>query len=396
MDAEKPDKNGLLDVLILDSAAFIKRAPLRNLAKRYVTTASVLLELKDSATKAYAKNLPITVKTDEPDKEDIQFVTKLAKETCDFIGLSSTDTEILALVYKYYKSIHGTEPQIKKITFPSSSDSEKQRHEKPVEEEVDESEESDHDSGVDWISADNFDEKAAHNFGLSEFHESGTCVLDASNAPRVACMTTDYSMQNCLLMMGCGIVSVDGMLVKQPTYRVLYCVGCFRVSKENDVFFCPGCGYPSLRRIPATTREDGSVELHFNPNYKPRLKGLRQPIKAPEGGKHAVNPIYCKDQRIPEQRMPKPKNKIQLLASNGTLTMEEEDDLLDEYEKEAACLNDDLEFTFAVNDITSRATNLGIHSMKDHPNSRFTHGQFHGLRATRGRAHIPKPQHRRK
>ncbi|CAG8850133.1 27810_t:CDS:2, partial [Racocetra persica] len=44
---------------------------------------------------------------------------------------------------------------------------------------------------------------------------------------KVACITTDYSMQNVLLQMGLNLVSVEGARIKKVKSWVLRCHACF-------------------------------------------------------------------------------------------------------------------------------------------------------------------------
>ena len=46
---------------------------------------------------------------------------------------------------------------------------------------------------------------------------------------RVACMTTDFSMQNVLMQLGLKVLSVDGLLVKSVKQFVLRCMACYQV-----------------------------------------------------------------------------------------------------------------------------------------------------------------------
>ena len=46
---------------------------------------------------------------------------------------------------------------------------------------------------------------------------------------KVACLTTDFSMQNVLMQMGLKVMSVDGLLVKAIRQFVLRCMACYQV-----------------------------------------------------------------------------------------------------------------------------------------------------------------------
>ena len=57
----------------------------------------------------------------------------------------------------------------------------------------------------------------------------GGRVVEAAEKARVACLTTDFSMQNVLMQLGLKVLSVDGLLVKSVKQFVLRCMACYQV-----------------------------------------------------------------------------------------------------------------------------------------------------------------------
>ena len=72
--------------------------------------------------------------------------------------------------------------------------------------------------------------------------------------PQVACMTTDFTMQNVLKHMNLELVSVEGRRIREVRRFVLRCFGCFQVTPHMDKSFCPWCGNKTLKRVSVTLR----------------------------------------------------------------------------------------------------------------------------------------------
>ncbi|NXC84145.1 NOB1 protein, partial [Cercotrichas coryphoeus] len=159
------------------------------------------------------------------------------------------------------------------------------------EEEEEEDEESD-DEG--WITPSNL--KQAQQ-------DTGHCDT-APIGVQVGCVTTDFAMQNVLLQMGLHVLAVNGMLIRQARSYILRCHGCFRTTSDMTKVFCPHCGNKTLKKVAVSVSDDGSLHMHFSRNPKVlNPRGLRYPLPAPQGGKHANNPHLVEDQRFPQQRL---------------------------------------------------------------------------------------------
>ncbi|NXI55669.1 NOB1 protein, partial [Chloroceryle aenea] len=112
------------------------------------------------------------------------------------------------------------------------------------------------------------------------------------------------SLQNVLLQMGLHVLAVNGMLIRQARSYILRCHGCFKTTSDMTKVFCPNCGNKTLKKVAVSVSEDGSLHMHFSRNPKVlNPRGLRYPLPAPKGGKHANNPHLVADQPFPQQRL---------------------------------------------------------------------------------------------
>ncbi|CAL8079154.1 unnamed protein product [Calicophoron daubneyi] len=385
----------LIPHVVVDSAAFIKRARLETFGTELYTCPEVTAEIRDAHTREFLKCLPYTVHMEIPSKESINFVRAIAKNTGDISVLSNTDISVIALTYELYKRFVG-EPEPKPIIpIPSDLGQQAQYHEEEKGEPEDgesgtESEDdveskssrsSDLPAENEWITEDNFETRALDNFGLGTNWKDDTEAINKP-PPIVACLTTDFAMQNVLFHAGIPIISLEGRLISQPRTNLLWCGSCFRPTKRSDTYFCPSCAQPNLRRIPVTLHEDGRLEFHFSRHFKKRLRGLKQPVTKPKGGKYADDPIYCPDQRLPDRRPARPKHpKVQLVATNGLLELEN---------IELTTIIDGIA-AFPLQDVTSRSSRKGIRSDHQIPSRSLHHPMAeHGLKPTRGAAQYSK------
>ncbi|XP_066992303.2 RNA-binding protein NOB1 isoform X2 [Anabrus simplex] len=118
----------------------------------------------------------------------------------------------------------------------------------------------------------------------------------------VACITSDFAMQNLLKQIGLKVLSVDGHIIKELRTFILRCYACFKTTSIMTKIFCPHCGNKTLKRVAVSLREDGTQEIHLSARKRITGRGKRFSLPKPQGGKHANNPILCEDQRIPHQR----------------------------------------------------------------------------------------------
>merc|ERR1719320_448128 len=113
-----------------------------------------------------------------------------------------------------------------------------------------------------WITPGNVKtKKAVYN---------GTEEGKAPQKVMVACMTTDFAMQNVCKQLGLNII-----------------------------------GTKTLKRVSVTVNADGSQEVHISTRRQLSAKGKKFSLPAPRGGKHAVNPRLVEDQKEAQQRLSK-------------------------------------------------------------------------------------------
>ncbi|KAL3860435.1 hypothetical protein ACJMK2_010559 [Sinanodonta woodiana] len=171
----------------------------------------------------------------------------------------------------------------------------------------------------------------------------------------VGCLTTDFSMQNVLIQMGLNVISVDGMIIKRAKNFVLRCFACMKICKDLTKEFCPHCGNKSLQRVSMTVEEDGTIRYFLSRRKPVTAKGLKYSLPMPRGGKHAENPRLCEDQPAAQQRISKKARQQKDIFKSDYIPGQS---------------------PFSVNDVTSRAAQLGIQShegrnaywMKRNPN----------------------------
>ncbi|XP_068883421.1 RNA-binding protein NOB1 [Aphelocoma coerulescens] len=353
--------------VVADTGAFLSAAPLQDIADALYTVPEVLAEIRDRPARRRLAALPCELRVRRPRPELLRLVTEFSKKTGDYPSLSAADLQVLALTCQLQAEIDGPgclrwEPQDKvrlsstprhpeaplhlagfhlpakhkpagkgpRQPSPGSGPAPPESDEfgsflywrpplpsieeelrellaisgspEPPEEhrssadgastgEEEEDEESD-DEG--WITPSNL--KQAQQ-------DTGHCDT-APVGVQVGCVTTDFAMQNVLLQMGLHVLAVNGMLIRRARSYILRCHGCFRTTSDMTKVFCPHCGNKTLKKVAVSVSDDGSLHMHFSRNPKVlNPRGLRYPLPAPQGGKHANNPHLVEDQRFPQQRL---------------------------------------------------------------------------------------------
>jgi len=119
---------------------------------------------------------------------------------------------------------------------------------------------------------------------------------------KVACMTTDFAMQNVLKQMNLNVAALDGRLIKQLRTFILRCYTCFGTTSIMTKLFCPKCGNKTLKRVAVSLDEDGKQQIHINGRRPLTSRGKKFSLPRIQGGKHSNNPHLVADQPIPDQR----------------------------------------------------------------------------------------------
>jgi len=151
--------------------------------------------------------------------------------------------------------------------------------------------------GDDWITPGNLKAKKAVFTGDDTEVQTEKVV--------VACMTTDFAMQNVCRHLGLDLIGPNGKFIKTTKNWILRCYGCFKTTPDMDKKFCPKCGHKTLKRVSVTVNADGTQQIHISTRRPINTKGKKFSLPAPKGGKHAVNPKLFEDQRDPQQRLSK-------------------------------------------------------------------------------------------
>ncbi|VDP01536.1 unnamed protein product [Soboliphyme baturini] len=156
---------------------------------------------------------------------------------------------------------------------------------------------SDFEDTSGWITPENFDHPS--KVGVDSLK---ACDDDGVH---VACLTTDFSVQNVLIHMGLKVVSVDGLLIRRLNTYILRCYSCFATTSKVTKKFCPNCGNDTLKKLSITVNPDGSTIYHLSRRKIITTKGTNRSLPRPRGGKHSNNPILCEDQPVPQNRLSK-------------------------------------------------------------------------------------------
>ncbi|NXU10494.1 NOB1 protein, partial [Pardalotus punctatus] len=353
--------------VVADTGAFLSAAPLQDIADALYTVPEVLAEIRDRPARRRLAALPCELRVRRPRPELLRLVTEFSKKTGDYPSLSAADLQVLALTCQLQDEIDGPgclrwEPQDKvrlsstprhpeaplhlagfhlpakhkpagkgpRQRSPSSGSAPSESDEfgsflywRPplpsIEEELREllaisgSPETpeEHRSSADGASAgeEEEDEESDDEGWItpSNLKQAQQDTGQCDTAPvgiQVGCVTTDFAMQNVLLQMGLHVLAVNGMLIRRARSYILRCHGCFRTTSDMTKVFCPHCGNKTLKKVAVSVSDDGSLHMHFSRNPKVlNPRGLRYPLPAPQGGKHANNPHLVEDQRFPQQRL---------------------------------------------------------------------------------------------
>uniref|UniRef100_A0A2N9J9U0 Nin one binding (NOB1) Zn-ribbon-like domain-containing protein n=1 Tax=Fagus sylvatica TaxID=28930 RepID=A0A2N9J9U0_FAGSY len=103
-------------------------------------------------------------------------------------------------------------------------------------------------------------------------------MLRSLSESSVACVTSDFAMQNVLLQMGLRLLAPGGMQIHQLHRWILKCHACYTVTAEIGRIFCPKCGNGgTLRKVAVTVGENGVVLADRRPRIT--LRGTKRGFK---------------------------------------------------------------------------------------------------------------------
>jgi len=235
-------------------------------------------------------------------------MVEFSKKTGDYVTLSKTDIKVLALTYTLEKELHGNtdhlrhEPLDKPMPAteqPSLNFFDPIQNKPSVTDQQDNASEvgtfeNDDDGG--WITLDNITQ-------YTEAYNELNGAVEPGEQVKVACLTTDFAMQNVLLQMRMNLLSIDGMVIKKTQKWILMCYTCNKLCKQIEKLFCPDCGYPTLEKVSYTLDEEGNPSYNI-PRGKRSLRGTKYPLPIPKGGRNN-NDLILYEQQIPRQRLKK-------------------------------------------------------------------------------------------
>jgi len=178
---------------------------------------------------------------------------------------------------------------------------------------------------------------------IGSIKREGNGDEDRSEPVKVACLTTDFAMQNVLIQMGLNVIGVNGKVIKRARSYALRCYGCFKLTFNQEKRFCPHCGNETLKRVSIKVNDDGTLQYFISLRKPLSAKGKNQTLPPPKGGKHSTDPIVFEDQRVPHNRPSKmAANKSNVDALDADFVARDS--------------------PFATNDVTSRAALMGINA----------------------------------
>lgn len=161
-------------------------------------------------------------------------------------------------------------------------------------------EESDSDSdGGEWITPGNLAEKKKE-MEQGEFEDKHV---------EVACITSDFAMQNVLKQVGLNVTSIDGRIIRQLRTFIFRCTTCFKTTSVMTKLFCPKCGHSTLKKVGVSIDEEGNQHIHINGRKPLTARGKKFSLPTPRGGPHFQYPILTEDQHIHKRLVSKMARK---------------------------------------------------------------------------------------
>ncbi|KAI5651476.1 PIN domain of ribonuclease domain-containing protein [Phthorimaea operculella] len=156
------------------------------------------------------------------------------------------------------------------------------------ESEEDSEEESESDGEDDWITPGNLSQKKKE-IELGEFEEK---------AVEVACITSDFAMQNVMKQIGLNVTAIDGRIIRQLRTFIFRCTTCFKTTSVMTKLFCPKCGHSTLKKVAVSVDDEGNQHIHINGRKPLTARGKKFSLPTPRGGQHFQYPILTEDQHI--------------------------------------------------------------------------------------------------
>lgn len=342
-----PCMTKLFNHLVLDSAPLLTGSLPASLSEKFYTVPAVIEEIRDEASRARLSQLPFKLETRTPSAEALAMVTRFARATGDLSVLSATDLQVIALTVTLnleqvpvgQSKMRRDPSELPKETthdgaiYKNASKNKKPENDKKKKKggvEVEFFEEDpvedlnskisaltttvdNDDSDGEWITPENIESlKSSANVSKSEWSIDGVKepVVDNNNnkknknnninkdtACRVACITSDFAMQNVLLQMRLELYTPDGCRVKNVKNWLLRCHACFTTTRNMEARFCPKCGGPTLIRTSFMIDETGACHLFLRSDFQYNLRGTKFNFPKFRGGRQGDSLILREDQK---------------------------------------------------------------------------------------------------
>lgn len=265
--------------------------------------------------------MPFDLQVREPRMEYVQHCIEFSKKTGDYASLSGIDIKVIALTYELEIEHVGSdhlrkEPLVSKIIASknkpeefqnknlagfynpknSKDDCEKEKDhqnenikDKVIENEITEEE---LEKCLSKLNCDSEDNEEAREISISE-HDSDFDEKDEeeysddsddgwitpanikaikqefegtphlNTVPLVACMSTDFAIQNVLKQINLNIAGLNGLIVKNFRTYILRCYTCFKTTSIITKIFCPNCGNKTLKRVAVSLDENGKQVVSY-------------------------------------------------------------------------------------------------------------------------------------
>ncbi|XP_053696580.1 RNA-binding protein NOB1 [Sabethes cyaneus] len=208
-----------------------------------------------------------------------------------FAELSSAEVTNLEDGILNQLSLEQTQLSTENDTSKEEESSEEEEYDEDEDDTNVEDQDDDDDEG--WITPSNIKDVK---------RDFGTDFLEENPSP-VACMTTDFAMQNILKQIGLHVAALDGRVIKHTRTYILRCYACFKTTSDSTKVFCPKCGNRTLKKVAVSLDENGKQIIHINARRPLTARHKNRPVAGFQGGKHSANPLLFEDQPLPQQRI---------------------------------------------------------------------------------------------
>lgn len=178
--------------------------------------------------------------------------------------------------------------QIKNIDLKDDSELNNVMVKVSDEEDDSESEEESDSEGEEWITPSNLAQKKK-DMEMGEFEDKDV---------EVACITSDFAMQNVLKQIGLNVTAIDGRIIRQLRTFIFRCTTCFKTTSVMTKLFCSKCGHATLKKVGVSVDDEGNQHIHINGRKPLTARGKRFSLPTPKGGQHFQYPILTEDQHI--------------------------------------------------------------------------------------------------